>query len=57
MEGKCAKCGTVGDVFSCKYCGEALCRNDYDQHMLWEKRHEGLEPPVKREDLRRRGRR
>lgn len=57
MEGKCAKCGATGDVFTCKYCGEVFCENDYDQHMLWEKRHEGLEPPVKREDLRRRSRR
>jgi hypothetical protein len=40
---KCATCEKeFGKLEKCEYCGKMFCRDDYPNHMAWERRHQGL---------------
>jgi hypothetical protein len=40
---KCATCEREFDKLEkCEYCGKMFCKDDYPNHMAWERRHQGL---------------
>ncbi|MGA3407153.1 MAG: hypothetical protein ABSD49_15600 [Candidatus Bathyarchaeia archaeon] len=40
---KCATCGKeLERLEQCQYCKNFYCKEDYDLHMAWERRHAGL---------------
>jgi hypothetical protein len=39
----CATCGRAFEKLEeCEYCGKLFCKEDYVQHLAWERRHAGL---------------
>jgi len=40
---KCEKCGKeFENLEKCQFCAKLFCKDDYPQHMAWERRHAGL---------------
>jgi len=40
---KCEKCGKeFENLEKCQFCAKLYCKDDYPQHMAWERRHAGL---------------
>jgi len=47
----CGKPRSEGELLECPYCHRNFCKDHYEKHVRWEKRHEGLEPTIKKKDL------